>query len=208
MTMPDIAVIATGVANIASVLHALQRTGAAPVCTTDPAAVERATAVVLPGVGAFDAGMAALRTQGLDAALRQRIAADRPTLAICLGLQLLLDGSDESVTAEPGLGIVRGRARRFPATVRVPQLGWNNVQAAAGCRVLRDGDVYFANSYRLVEPPPDCHCALAEHGGPFVAGFERGNLTACQFHPELSGVTGAALLQRFVDHALEAAPCR
>ncbi|MBK8976979.1 MAG: imidazole glycerol phosphate synthase subunit HisH [Planctomycetes bacterium] len=201
---PVVHVVATGVANLASVVAGLRRAGAEPQLTADARLVARAPAVLLPGVGAFDAGLATLREHGVDAALRDRIAAGRPTLAICLGLQLLLDGSDESRSGAPGLAIVPGRASRFGDTVRVPQLGWNLTTAERGCRVLATGHAYFANSYRLVERPPGYACAVADHGGPFVAAVERGALVACQFHPELSGRFGRALLSRWLAHAFSA----
>jgi imidazoleglycerol phosphate synthase glutamine amidotransferase subunit HisH len=91
--------------------------------------------------------------------------------------------------------------------VRVPQLGWNHIEADPGCRVLRSGHVYFANSYRLAERPQGVSCAVADHGGPFVAAMERGNLVACQFHPELSGALGATILRNWLELASEVSAC-
>jgi imidazole glycerol phosphate synthase glutamine amidotransferase subunit len=199
----EVLVVGTGIANLASVLAGLCRAGARPRLAVSAAEIAAAPAVLLPGVGAFDAGIQALERSGAARALRERIAEDRPTLAICLGLQLLLDGSAESADGRPGLGVIRGFADRFPDQVRVPQLGWNEVVPDPGCRLLAPGHAYFANSFRLPTRPPGAVCAIAAHGGPFVAAFERGNLLACQFHPELSGAYGGALLTRFVDHAME-----
>ena len=95
-------------------------------------------------------------------------------------------------------------ARRFGEGVRVPQLGWNQIVPAAECQLLRGGYAYFANSYRLIEPPPGFAVATADHGGPFVAAIERGPLLACQFHPELSGAWGIELLRRWIVRAFAA----
>ncbi len=196
---PEVLVVRTGVANLASMLSGLRKAGAEPHVSDDPAAVRAATAVVLPGVGAFTAGMASLAERGLDAAIAERVREGRPLLAVCLGLQLLLDASDEGPGVR-GLGVVPGVARRFREApgVRVPQLGWNHVAPQAGCSLLREGYAYFANSFRLGAPPAGFASAISHHGGPFVAAFERGPLLACQFHPELSGAWGIDLLRRWV----------
>jgi glutamine amidotransferase len=194
-----VVIVRTGVANLASVCAALRRQGAEPVPTRDPDEVLQADRVILPGVGAFGAAMQALEG-GLDAALRARIAADRPTLAVCVGLQVLCEASEES-PGVVGLGLVPGTVRRFPTTVTVPQLGWNRVTPTPGSR-LADGYVYFANSYRLSTLPDGFEGALADHGGPFVGALERGALLACQFHPELSGAYGSALIGRWLSQPL------
>ncbi len=195
--MPETVVVRTGVANQASVLAALARLGVEAEVTEDANRVSEALRVVLPGVGAFGAGMAALARSGLVQPLRERLAARRPTLAICLGFQLLLDGSDESPGTD-GLGIVPGAAARFRAARWVPQLGWNRVTAADGARYLEDGYAYFANSYRLQERPRRWKAAMADSGESFVAAVEDGGVLACQFHPELSGAWGESLLRRWV----------
>ena len=193
----DVLVIETGTANTASVLAGLRRADANPVLGADPDLVRRAERVVLPGVGALAAAADRLRAAGLDEALRERVAAGRPTLAICLGLQLLCADSEESPGAT-GLGIIRRTVRRFPDTVTVPQMGWNNIRPDLGCRYLQPGWAYFANSYRLTDVPVFWHAAWAEHAGRFVAACEQGDVVACQFHPELSGAWGADLLGRWV----------
>jgi glutamine amidotransferase len=190
-------VIRTGAANLASVLAAFRRLGILPQLTEDPAAVRAASAVVLPGVGSFAHVMSRLYKLGLDRAIVERVRAGRPTLAICLGFQLLAEASEES-PGVVGLGVVDGVVQRFTDGARVPQLGWNRVVADPGCALLASGDAYFANSYRLDARPPGWAAAIAEHGGPFVAGLERGATLACQFHPELSGTWGAALLSRWL----------
>jgi imidazole glycerol phosphate synthase glutamine amidotransferase subunit len=189
-------VIPTGTANLASVRAALERQGARARLADDAAMIESAEHVVLPGVGSFGATMAGLREAGLAGALAARIRAGRPTLAMCVGLQVLFETSDESPDAT-GLGAIPGRVGRFPDAVRVPQFGWNHIVPEAGCRLVAPGYAYFANSYRVVDAP-GCAVARAEHGGRFVAALERDRVLACQFHPELSGAYGHALIARWL----------
>lgn len=207
-TGPEVFVVRTGTANLASVLAGLRRVGAVPRVTEAADDVESAERLVLPGVGTVAAAMERLHEAGLVDPLRDRLAAGRPTLAVCLGLQLLCDGSDESPEA-PGLGVVPGWITRFPHHLRVPQLGWNRIVPRAGCRMLREGHVYFANSFRLEAPPKGWAAAEADYGGPFVAAMERGAVLACQFHPELSGRFGLDLLARWLEVAGSegVAPC-
>jgi len=195
---PEVIVVPTGVANVASVVAGVRRAGGRPRCSDVPGEVEQASHVVLPGVGTFAAAMERLGQSGLGDVLGERIRAGRRTLAICLGLQVLCGESEESPGVR-GLGVVEGALRRFPETVRVPQLGWNRIEPGAGCRLLEGGHVYFANSYRLERAPDGWEFALADHGGRFVAAIERGGVLACQFHPELSGPLGARLLRRWIE---------
>jgi imidazole glycerol phosphate synthase glutamine amidotransferase subunit len=192
----DVVVVPTGTANLASVRAVLARLGARPRLAEDAAMIEAATHVVLPGVGSFGAAMAGLREAGLDAALAARVRAGRATLAMCVGLQVLFEASDESPGAE-GLAVLSGRVGRFPDSVRVPQFGWNRVVPGPGCRLIEPGYAYFANSFR-VQDAPGCAVATAEHGGRFVAALERARVLACQFHPELSGAYGHTLIARWL----------
>jgi imidazole glycerol-phosphate synthase subunit HisH len=195
--MVEVAIVPTGTANLASVQAAFRRLGAEPHLVKDAATVASASHVMLPGVGAFGASLKRLQEHGLDRALVERIGADKPTIAICVGHQLLFETSEES-PGVAGLGIVAASISRFPAGVRVPQFGWNEVRAGEACDLLDSGYAYFANSYRATEAP-GWRVARAEHGGPFVAAMEKGNVIGCQFHPELSGDYGAALLSRFLE---------
>lgn len=197
--MPEVVIVPTGTANLASVMAAFRRLGAEPRLAADARDIARATHVMLPGVGAFGASMTRLREQGLDGAFRERIQADRPTICICVGHQLLFAGSEESPDAE-GLAVIPERIGRFPENVRVPQFGWNLVRPEDGCDLLEEGYAYFANSYRAIAAP-GWKVAQAEHGGPYVAAIERGKVIGCQFHPELSGAYGSALLSRFLELA-------
>jgi imidazole glycerol-phosphate synthase subunit HisH len=194
---PEVVVLPTGTANLASVLAAFARLGAKARIASDAAVVERAARVVLPGVGTFGAAVAGLREAGLDEAIAARVRAGRPTLAMCVGLQVLFEESDESPGAI-GLSALPGRVGAFPATVRVPQFGWNRIEPEPGCRYLAPGYAYFANSYRVLAAP-GCRIATAEHGGRFVAAAEREAVLACQFHPELSGAYGHQLIARWLE---------
>ncbi|MBL0927234.1 MAG: imidazole glycerol phosphate synthase subunit HisF [Phycisphaerales bacterium] len=206
--------LSTGTANVASVLAALSRLGAAAQFAADAREVEFAERLVLPGVGTFGAAMEGLHARGLVEPLRRRLAARRPTLCICLGLQLLGRASEES-PGVAGLGILPVSVTRFgdggrgPERLRVPQLGWNRVQAEDGCRVLRAGSAYFANSFRIDASgqgeqalrSAGWRSAATEYGGRFVSAVEceNGRVVACQFHPELSGPWGLGLIRRWLE---------
>lgn len=213
-----VAVVATGTANIASVLTGLRRAGAEPFVTVSPDDVRGAAAVVLPGVGAFGAAIESIDGAGLRGVLVERIGGGRPTLCICLGLQLLAETSQESPGVR-GLGVVAGEVTRFAGEVRVPHVGWNTVEPdGPESRVLlvSRGYAYYSNSYRLAQAPAGWVASWSEHGGRFIASLQRGAALACQFHPELSGEWGQDLLRRWLAQAVphrdnaakqEAAPC-
>jgi imidazole glycerol phosphate synthase glutamine amidotransferase subunit len=192
-----VVILPTGTANLASVLAAFGRLGAKARIAREPAEVEDAERLVLPGVGTFGATMAGLRAAGLDAAIAHCARGGTPVLAMCVGLQVLFEASDESPGSE-GLGVLSGRVGRFPGDVRVPQFGWNRIEPEPGCRYLEAGHAYFANSFRVLAAP-GCKVARALHGESFVAAIERGPLLACQFHPELSGAFGHRLIARWLE---------
>ncbi len=200
MSAVEIVVVPTGTANLASVRAAFERLGAAVRIASHPGEVAEASRVVLPGVGSFGEVAPVLLAGGTGEAVRTRIAAGRPTLAICLGLQLLAASSDEA-PGTAGLGVFGGTVRRLPEGVRVPQMGWNRVIADDECRLLAPGTAYFANSYALAEAPLGWACAWFCHGGRFLAAAEKGPVVACQFHPELSGSYGQAFLLRWLGKA-------
>jgi imidazole glycerol phosphate synthase glutamine amidotransferase subunit len=193
----EVVVLRTGTANLASVAAALHRAGCAVRITEAADAIVDAERLILPGVGAFGAVAERIDALGARVPLLARLAAGRPTLAICLGLQLLAEASEES-PGVAGLGVLEATVTALPAGVRRPQLGWNRVTAGPGCRLLDDGDAYFANSYKLDRVPDGWRGALTDHGGAFVAAVERGAVLACQFHPELSGVWGQTLVERWL----------
>src|SRR5207253_3842591 len=195
--MPDVVIVNSGVANLASITGAFSRLGTSAVVTDDAAVVAAARRVVLPGVGAFGSGLAALRARRLDSAITDAVARGTPLLGVCLGMQMLCEGSEET-SAVAGLGVIAGACRRLPDHVRVPHLGWNAVTAVAHAGLVDSGVAAFANSYALQEAPPGWTPAWTTHGVRFVAALEQGRILACQFHPELSGAYGAALLERWL----------
>jgi len=195
--MADVLIVDSGVANLASIASGFRRLGANVVVTGDEGVVRGAPRVVLPGVGAFGAGLGALRARGLDKAVTQAAARGTPLLGVCLGMQMLCEGSEET-SAVAGLGVIAGTCRRLPDHVRVPHLGWNAVTAVSQAGLVDSGVAAFANSYALLEVPRGWTPAWTTHGVPFVAALERGRVLACQFHPELSGAYGAALLERWL----------
>jgi imidazole glycerol-phosphate synthase subunit HisH len=204
---PRIAVIDYGGGNVGSLLAALERRGAAFSLTEDPREVERAEAAILPGDAAFGATMDALRARGLDGAIRRTIAAGRPFLGICVGMQVLFDSSDEYGGAL-GFGILPGEVRRFTAAPRIPHMGWNDLvieRTHPFVDGVADGSwAYFLHSYRVAGSASTI--ASCDYGGRFAAIVAEGNVMATQFHPEKSRAAGARLLDNFVRIALTSSP--
>lgn len=196
--MTDLVVAATGTANLASVWSALERLGARPVLARGPEDVRAARRIVLPGVGTFRAAMEQLARDGLVDALRAHAAERRPTLAVCLGFQLLFEASAESPGVD-GLGVWARSIDALPAGMRCPHLGWNAVEPSAGCRWLRPGEAYFAHSFWAKPNRELPSSATTTYGEPFVAAIEDGGILATQFHPELSGPWGLALLRAWLE---------
>jgi imidazole glycerol-phosphate synthase subunit HisH len=202
MSAPRIAVVDYGIGNLRSAEKALQHLDADARLTSDGRAIEAADAVVLPGVGAFGACMQALRTAGLEGATKSAATDGRPFLGICIGMQMLFDGSDETPDVT-GLGVVSGRVTLLPRTVRLPQMGWNTLDLSAGSRLgahLPDPAwLYFVHSY-APEPEYDgVVAAWCDYGRRFAAAVEDGPLWATQFHPEQSGDVGMRRLRNFVE---------
>jgi glutamine amidotransferase len=197
---PLVAVLDYGIGNLRSAQKALEHVGADARLTADPHEIGRAAGVVLPGVGAFGQCMQALRATGLDKIAIDAAESGRPFLGICVGMQLLYEGSDES-PEEPGLGILPGRVRLLPDTVKRPQMQWNTLDLVGEPQLTAGLDrpvwVYFVHSYAAA--PHDGVVATCDYGGPVAAAVERGRLWATQFHPEKSGVTGLAMLRNWVD---------
>lgn len=195
-----IAVLDYGIGNLRSAQKALEHVGADARLTADMADVEAADGVVLPGVGAFAACMGALRDSGLDKVALDAIAADRPFMGICVGMQMLYEGSDENPQAT-GLGVLNGRIRLLPDDVKRPQMQWNILDRTRPSAMLDGLDdpvwVYFVHSY-AAELTDDV-VATCDYGAPLTAAVERGPLWATQFHPEKSGSAGLAILRRFVE---------
>lgn len=197
---PLVAVLDYGIGNLRSAQKALERVGADARLTDDRGLVREAAGVVLPGVGAFGRCMDELRSRGLDEVAVDAAASGRPFLGICVGLQLLYEGSEES-PGVAGLGVLPGTVRRLPDGVKRPQMQWNRLELLRPSPLTAslpvDPWVYFVHSYATDD---ETHAiARCDYGGPVVAAVERGSVWACQFHPEKSGRNGLALLGSFVD---------
>jgi len=194
-----IAVLDYGIGNLRSAEKALQRVGGAAQLISDPDVAAEAEAVVLPGVGAFGRCMEALRSSGLDKVALDAVERGKPFLGICIGMQLLYEGSDEDPDVD-GLGVLGGRIRLLPDGVKRPQMQWNRLDVVRSTPVFDDiGDdpwVYFVHSY-AAEPSDDV-VATCDYGGPVVAALGRDRLWATQFHPEKSGPVGMRVLANFV----------
>lgn len=189
-----------GAGNLHSVEKALVRAGVNPTRTADPAEAADADALVLPGQGHFGQVMQSFRASGFEPLVRAHLADDRPFLGICVGLQLLLEASEEA-PGVPGLGILAGTVRRFPAGASVPQMGWNELRKVGEPELLSGVDdgafVYFANSY-YAEIATASVGAITRYGGvSFLSAVSVGNLHATQFHPEKSQRVGLAVLANF-----------
>lgn len=201
MTPPLVAVLDYGIGNLRSAQKALQRCGADARLTTDAAFVADADAVVLPGVGAFGVCMRSLRGVGLEDVCHDAVRSGRPFLGICVGMQMLFDGSDED-PSDTGLGIIPGRVRWITDALPRPQMQWNRLDLVADDPAF-DGLgehpwVYFVHSLHGVPEQPDAVVATCDYGGTVNAVFRSGNVLATQFHPEKSGASGLALLANWV----------
>ena len=211
--MIDVVVIDYGVGNLLSVSRALEHCGARVSITSDASTILGAARVVLPGVGSFSNGMAALREHGLDQVVLQLAAAGTPLLGICLGMQMLLDGSEEFGVTD-GLGLIPGRVVPIPAVKtngashKIPYIGWNELVLAEQRRTW-DGSVlvgvepgeavYFVHSFMVAPAESSDRIADCIYGGHLVpAVIGRANITGCQFHPEKSGDVGLKVLHRFL----------
>jgi glutamine amidotransferase len=202
--MSVIAVLDYDMGNLHSACKGLEKAGAKPEVTDSPADIKRADAVVLPGVGAFDPAVQHLRSRGLEKPIKEAIASGKPFLGICLGLQMLFEGSEEGI--EPGLGIIAGTVRRFRPEpgITIPHMGWNELEFTQPNSVLwqqlsGNPRVYFVHSYYVDPVDPNIRAATVTHGSQIVtAAIARKNLMAVQFHPEKSSTTGLQILSNFV----------
>lgn len=191
-----IAIVDYGAGNISSVKKALEHLGAGSQVTSDPAAIAAANKIVVPGVGHFS------RCQSLNENLRasvlEGISSSKPFLGICVGMQWLFQGSTESPET-PGAALFAGQCSRFPASVKSPHVGWNQIEVSSGSRLLRGVEsgsfVYYTHSFRA--PVVEGTIACTQYGGAFSAAVERDNIFGVQFHPEKSAATGLKILENF-----------
>jgi imidazole glycerol-phosphate synthase subunit HisH len=212
MNRPDVVVIDYGVGNLLSVRRGLEHCGGRVCVSSDASVIRAASRVVLPGVGAFANGMTELRREGLDDVVREVARAGKPLLGICLGMQMLLDESEE-FGSTTGLGLIAGKVIPVPAVTanrsvqKIPHIGWGSLVPAGRENwertVMQDvipGEaVYFVHSF--MAQPSDAHDRLADclYGGvPVSAAIGRDNVFGCQFHPEKSGEVGLRILRRFL----------
>ncbi|MAJ88682.1 MAG: imidazole glycerol phosphate synthase subunit HisH [Acidimicrobiaceae bacterium] len=206
MSEPTIAILDYGIGNLHSAHKGFAHAGANAVLTRDPAVIAAADGVVLPGVGAFGPCVEAIRSVGLDKVTHERIAAGVPFFGICVGMQVLFSGSDESPGVD-GLGVFDERIIALPDTVKRPQMQWNMIDRTVVDHPMFEGLaddvwVYFVHSY-AAELGPDV-VATCAYGDDLVAAVGRDHVWACQFHPEKSGRNGLRILENFVAAAREA----
>ena len=198
-----IAVIDYDAGNIKSVEKALLSLGQDAVITRDPDVILEADGVILPGVGAFGDAMEKLGAYGLVPVIQKCVEQNKPFLGICLGLQLLFESSEES-PGVAGLGILKGRVVRLPEEtgLKIPHIGWNDLRFPNSGRLfhgISEGAyVYFVHSYYLIAEEFDFVTATTEYGADIHASVEKGNVFACQFHPEKSSEIGMQILRNFV----------
>ena len=197
-----IALIDYGAGNLLSVGKAFRHIGCEISVTSDPKELKAASAAVLPGVGAFGDAMGCLRRSGLTKPVLDFLASGKPFLGICLGMQLLFEGSEESPDV-PGLGVFRGEILRIPDApgLKIPHIGWNRLDLRAKDGLYAGLEpnpyVYFVHSYYLKAEDPGIVSATAKYGVTLDASVRHGNIMATQFHPEKSGRTGIAMLRNF-----------
>ena len=201
MSGPRITIVDYQAGNLRSVQKALERFGGAPKISSDPGDIEGADGVVLPGQGACDSAMRNLGARGLVSPIKKYIADGRPFFGLCLGLQLLLQESDEG--DEPCLGVLKGRVRRLPDTVKIPQMGWNQVEFHTTHPMLRNippgSYFYFVHSYYADPEEQDVVAGTTTYGIEFCSAVAKDNVVAVQFHPEKSGDVGLGLYSGFID---------
>lgn len=198
-----VSLISYGLGNLGSVANMLKRVGAEVRFVSTPDEVLSSDRLLLPGIGAFDAGMRQLDEHGLTPAIKLFAATGKPLLGICLGMQLLLDSSEEGEA--PGLGLIPGRSVRFleSAGSRVPHMGWNLVEPTRQDNLVdslpAESRFYFVHSYRVV-PDDDAHVlATTRYGVPFASMIRSGNVMGAQFHPEKSHDFGKRILKNFAE---------
>ncbi|HWQ20319.1 MAG TPA: imidazole glycerol phosphate synthase subunit HisH [Methanotrichaceae archaeon] len=194
-----IAIVDYGMGNLFSIYNAMARVSGSPEIVREPEGLKDASAIVVPGVGAF--GMCMERLSRFGPSLSEALSSGTPILGICIGMQALFERSEESPGAR-GLGWIEGEVVRLPDGVMIPQMGWNNLSIKKEIEILdgiKDGDLfYFVHSYYCVPKDSSVVCATTEHGAEIAAAVAKGSLFATQFHPEKSGAKGLKILENFV----------
>ena len=202
MSNPRVAIIDYGIGNLRSVEKAFSAAGCEAVVSADERVLRDAGRLVLPGVGAFGACMAELAARGFDRLVRERVGRGVPLLGVCVGMQMLFEESEEFGRNE-GLGLLRGRVRRFAPTVLAPQVGWNQVSQKGAHPLtegVREGEFfYFVHSYYCDAADPCDVIGETEYGGAYASVVARGVVCGVQFHPEKSQAAGLRLLRNFAE---------
>ena len=199
---PTIAIVDYQAGNLRSVHKALEKVGARPLITSDARGIKEAEGVVFPGQGACDSSMRQLKSRGLVSPIRASIAGGKPFLGVCLGLQLLLDESDEG--NEPGLGVLAGRVKALPPELgrKIPHMGWNRVELCRSHPVLAGiptgSHFYFVHSYYADPDDRSVVAGTTSYGVEFCSAVAWDNAVAVQFHPEKSGAIGLKIYENFV----------
>ena len=204
--MMKIAIIDYGMGNLHSAAKALEKVGALVTVTRDPELVRQADKVILPGVGAFGDCMKNLNERELAPVIHEVIAAGKPFLGICVGLQLLFEGSEED-PGVAGLGIFKGMVRKIAAPgLKIPHMGWNNLEYRTSSSLFQGlppaAYVYFVHSYHAVPTDESCITAVTDYGGQVTAAVGRGLVQAVQFHPEKSSAVGLKILANFKEMSI------
>lgn len=200
--MTSVLLLDYGAGNVRSAAKALERAGMQVTVSRDPAQVQAASALVIPGQGHFRQVMEAFEHSGFHDPVMHAAGSGKPILGICVGMQLLLTDSEEA-PGVPGLNLIPGTVRKFQAAphLKVPQMGWNALARRGDAPLLRglgdDAYAYFVHSYYVPLEVPVEHGAVTEYGVPFWSAFSLGNIHATQFHPEKSGAVGLAILEQF-----------
>lgn len=199
-----VAIIDYGAGNLSSVKKALDYLGAESIITDDKSKIISASHIILPGVGSFGDAMESMRDRDLVDTVKEVAVSGKPFLGICLGLQLLFEGSEESPGVE-GLGLLKGKITQIPKNngLKVPHIGWNSVTVRKGDGIFKDIEqnsfFYFVHSFYLTESEGDIAAATTQYGVEIECAVEQGNLFATQFHPEKSGKAGLKLLKCFLE---------
>lgn len=199
----SVSIVDYGLGNLGSVVNMFKRIGTEVRTISSPDDVASSDRVLLPGIGAFDHGMAALSSGGWDGALRDFAASGKPLMGICLGMQLLLDSSEEGTLG--GLGLIPGTSKRFPTEsgLRIPHMGWNSISAthpdSLTAGVETGSRFYFVHSYHVVTAQPEHVLAATDYGVTFTSMVRSGNVMGAQYHPEKSHAFGMTVLKNFAE---------
>ncbi|WP_297861657.1 imidazole glycerol phosphate synthase subunit HisH [uncultured Acidaminococcus sp.] len=204
MDKDTIVIIDYGRGNLHSVYNGLLKVGASPVVSGDPKVIAEAPRVILPGVGSFGDCMDTMRSRGLEEAVQEALHSGKPFLGICLGEQLLFEGSEEAPGVK-GLGYFKGQVKKIVTGYKIPHMGWNRISTVNPSPLMEDADgkyVYFVHSFHAVPDDPSIITSVCDYGTQITASVGRGSVQGFQFHPEKSSFAGLAMLKAFKEWKL------